>query len=204
MTDVKLSNMIKTILKRKFETGDDFYLFRLHEVPHEHYDGFWPSTNGGWTVNRYTFLSSFDGTGNRFGIKDIDDYIEHLIDECREESDREFIKEHPEYAGKDISYNTLCAQGNGRLAEEQDSRYRQLLDDYTVDMTFTVRIFIPGSQHISSDISDKLHIVIMGWIEIGGKTFDVVDVTLTKQKLFRRKISKYASRLNKLFEAGKE
>lgn len=204
MTDVKLSSMIKKVLTRKFETGDDYYRFRISEVPHEHCDGFWPSTNGGQTVERYTMLSSFEGSGRRFGIKDVDAHIDTLLDSCHEEADRLFVEDHPEYEGKDFDYNSLYDEGKGGLAEELENTLRREQDDILVEMVMSVRIYLAGQKHDKSCLGDRTHIVILGWIEVNGKTYYVVDKTITDPKMFRRKISKYATKLNKLFEAGEE
>lgn len=204
MTDEKISSLIRSILARKFETGDDYYLFNLREVPHERCDGFWPITNGGWTVNRSVDISTFDSTGKRFGIKAIDNHIDHLIDDTFKEADRRFLIDHPEYEGKDFNYHSLYDEGRGDLAEELNERQHTEMTDLDVSMTMTVRIFIPNSQYDKYELRDTLHITIMGWIEVNGKCYDIVDKTISKRKLFRRKVSKYATQMSKLFEAGEE
>lgn len=204
MTDEKISSLIRSVLARKFETGDDYYLYRLCEVPHEHCDGFWPSTNGGWTVNREVFLSTFEGSGKRFGIKAVDSRINECIDEALSDAKKAFANEHEEYDYTDFDYNSLHNESRPELAEELSEMERNELDQYTVNMVLSVRIFIAGSHHISEEFRNTTHITIMGWVEVGGKTFDIVDKTITKRKMFRRKISQYATRLSKLFEAGEE
>lgn len=204
MTDRKVSSLIRSILARKFETGDDYYLFNLREVPHERCDGFWPSTNGGWTVNREVFLSTFESSGRRFGVKAVDDHINECIDEALSDAKKAFAKEHEEFAYTDFDYNSLREESRPELAEELSEMEHNELDQYTVNMVLTVRIFMPNSQYDKYELRNTLHITIMGWIEVGGKTFDIVDKTITKRDMFRRKISQYATQMSKLFEAGEE
>jgi len=198
MTDEKISKVIKETIEKVFpHIEDDFgaNVFKITEVPHEHCSGFWASTNGGWKATANVSLRDIKIYAHKFGIKKVDDSVKALSKYYHAIAVDHFIRAHPEYAGKKVTYEML-AKKDYKLAEEFDClRYDELLDSCTFDLMFCVQLFLKGDMHANGRNNSKTHISMLAFIG----EYELLDKTITVKEGYEQVIEAQALKTYNIF-----
>ena len=156
---------LKTILEETFdvtcEKKRDYYTdYEMEEAEYISRDGFISHINGGFKVTRWLDLSLISGSGYRFGVKEVDDKINSLIDRCYADAKESFIDKHEEYKDREseVNYHDLYDAGLGDLAEELSNIEMDMMSEMSILCFFNVYYYDADNHHGTVKDKDSLYI----------------------------------------------
>lgn len=156
---------IKTLLEETFDVTcgkkRDYYTdYEMEEAEYISRDGFISHINGGFVVTRWLDLSLLSGSGYRFGVKEVDDKINSLIDRCYADAKEAFIDKHEEYKGREseVEYHALYEAGGCNLSEELDVIEQEMLSEMSILCFFNVYYYDADNHHGTVKDKDSLYI----------------------------------------------
>lgn len=156
---------IKTLLEETFdvtcEKKRDYYTdYEMEEAEYISRDGFISHINGGFKITRWLDLGLLSGSGYRFGVKEVDDKINSLIDRCYADAREAFIDKHEEYKDREseVNYHALYEANLGDLAEELSNIEMDMMSEMSILCFFNVYYYDADNYHGTVKDKDSLYI----------------------------------------------